>query len=89
MADLPSRTIIREEVFEDELRVLIPHPEMADEYTAAAESVLASEPEMGVPVDAGPPEVWALPMSPVEGKTIWLLYSFDKAAVVFLGLRAL
>lgn len=86
MDDLPSRSVIREEAFEDELHVLIRDAETADEYTAAAETLLACDPTAGMPVP-GAAEVWALPMSPVGGKTVWLLYSFDAETVLFLGLR--
>ena len=82
--DIPPRSIIREEAFDDELRVLLPDEEEADEYTAAAEDLLSREPEMGVPTEVG---VWALPMQPVENEAVWLLYTFDESAVIFLGLR--
>jgi len=87
MAEFPLRSIIREEAFEDELHVLIRDAERADEYTAGAEYVLARDPRAGMMLQAGSPEIWSLPMAPVEGKTIWLLYSFDEEAVIFLGLR--
>ena len=87
MADLPTRSIIREEAFEDELHVLIRDAELADEYTAAAVIVLATNPHAGVLAEAGPPEMWVLPMFPVDERAIWLLYSFDDTAVYFLGLR--
>lgn len=86
MAGLPWRTVIRSDAFEDELRLLIPDAEMADEYTAAAETVLASNPAAGMPFPDFP-EVWALPMAPVGDDAVWLLYSFDEEAVVFLGIR--
>jgi hypothetical protein len=87
MADLPTRIVIREEAFEDELHVLIRDAESADEYTTAAEIVLASDPRAGSLLHEGPPEVWALPLFPVAGKAISLLYTFDDGVVYFLGLR--
>ncbi|MEI9897961.1 MAG: hypothetical protein WDN28_29920 [Chthoniobacter sp.] len=88
MADLPFRNIIREESFEDELRLLIPNAELADEYTAAAENLPVWEPTAGIPTPDSP-DVWALLMAPIDSQTMWLLYSFDDAAVVFLGLRTI
>ncbi|MEI9896630.1 MAG: hypothetical protein WDN28_22910 [Chthoniobacter sp.] len=86
MADLPSRIVIREEAFEDELHVLIRNPELADDYTAAAEMILATDATAGVPF-SDDLEVWTFPLAPVNGKTVWLLYSFDAEAVVLLSLR--
>ena len=88
MDDLPSRTVIREEAFEDELHVLIRDAEDADDFTAAAETLLATDPTAGMPFPSAP-ELWALPMAPVDGKTVWLLYSFDAETVLFVGLRML
>ena len=82
--DIPPRSIIREDAFEDELRLLIGDAEQADEYTAAAEDLLSREPEMGTPMGGA---VWVLPMQPVENEAIWLLYTFDESTVIFLGLR--
>jgi hypothetical protein len=87
MDDLASRNVIFGEAFEDELRVLIRDPEAADKYVAAASAILAGDPSIGVMIEEGPPDIWTLPMSPVDGRTVWLRYSFDDSAVVFLGLR--
>lgn len=56
--DIPPRLIIREDAFEDELRLLIGDAEQADEYTAAAEDLLSREPEMETPTGGA---VWVLP----------------------------
>lgn len=85
--DIPPRSIIREDAFEDELRLLIADAEEADEFTAAAEWVLAHEPHAGTLADDGPPAVWVLPMQPADNEAIWLLYTFDESTVIFLGLR--
>jgi hypothetical protein len=69
MDDLPSRIVIREEAFEDELGVLIRDAEAADEYIAAAETVLALDPLAGVLFAPGPPEVWTMGLGPIEGRS--------------------
>jgi len=89
MADLPSRVIIRDHAFEDELRLLIPDAERADEYTAAAETILAQDPTVGLKRETDEEAVWVLPMSPINEKSIYLLYTFDAAEVILLGLRVL
>lgn len=84
--DEPGRSIVREEAFEDELHVLIRDAQAADRFTEAAEWVLSANPHLGEP-DASAPEVWVLPMAPIDGLTIWLFYTFDDSTVTFLALR--
>lgn len=84
MPDIPFREIIREPEFEEELRALIGDAEEADEFVAAAEYLLASEPESGTRESE---VVWVLPMSPIGHAAIWLFYTFDAQRVTFLSIR--
>jgi hypothetical protein len=81
----PRREIVREHEFEEQLRTLIPNEEEADDYTAAAEDILASDPRQGVEVS---PErsIWILPMAPVRGAGVSLFYTFDETSVTFLAI---
>ncbi len=53
----------------------------------AAESILAEEPEAGLPVSRDG-LTWYLPMQPVGGRRVSLFYAFDDEAVVFLFIVA-
>lgn len=79
------RSIIRDPLFDDSLAALIRDAETADEYTAAAEDLLSREPEIGKPFRDG---LWLLPMSPIRGKTVYLYYTFDADAVIFIAIAA-
>lgn len=85
--DVPRRSIIREEDFEEQLRALIPNAEEADDFTMAAESILAEEPEAGLPASRDG-LTWYLPMQPVGGRRVSLFYAFDDEKVVFLFIVA-
>lgn len=87
MPGLPSREVIREHEFEEQLRALLVNVEEADEFTLGAEMLLAREPESGMPVSRDG-SIWYLPMSPVRGRRVSLFYSFDESAVVFLAILA-
>ena len=78
-------SIVREELFEDSLATLIRDAETADEFTAAAEDLLSREPKIGTPLPGG---VWTLPMAPIGGKAVYLFYTFDESAVLFLAIAA-
>ena len=87
MADLPpSRSVVREHLFEERLARLVPDPEVADEYVAAAEWLLALDAELGFPVRPGS-AVWTLPMPPVDGEQVALFYTFDAEAVRLLAVE--
>lgn len=87
MPDLPSREVIHEHEFEEQLARLIPNWEEADDFTAAAEYLLAREPRAGLPVsDDG--TIWYLPMAPVGGRSISIFYKFDERAVTLLSIIA-
>lgn len=87
MSDLPSREIIREHEFDEQLHTLIADVEQADEFTAGAEVLLATEPESGLPTSRDA-SIWYLPMAPVRGRRVSLFYSFDESTVVFLAILA-
>jgi hypothetical protein len=83
--EVPPREIIREHEFDEQLHALIPDVEAADEFTAAAEVLLARHPADGTPATANE-SIWYLPMAPVRGRRVSLFYSFDERAVYFLAL---
>lgn len=83
--NLPRWSIIREEEFEQQLESLLVNWEEADEFTAAAEAILAADPEIGMPASADR-WVWTLPLPLVRGRQVTLYYSFDKQAVHLLGI---
>jgi hypothetical protein len=87
MPEIPPREIVREHEFEEQLRALIPDLEAADDFTAAAEFILAHHPDGGTPAVADQ-SVWYLPMMPVRGRRVSLFYTFDARAVHFLALLA-
>lgn len=78
------RAVVREHLFEDTLRALIPDPRSADEYVLAAEFVLARDPALSQ--QTRDPDVWALPMAPIGGAQMALYYTFDETTVHFLAL---
>jgi hypothetical protein len=84
---LPRRSIVREEEFEEQLRALIPNAEDADDFTMAAESILAEEPHAGLPASRDG-LTWYLPMQPVGGRRVSLFYAFDDLTVIFLFIVA-
>lgn len=80
MPELPRR-VIREHLFEDELRALrMGSPREADEFVEAAEYSLARDPEIGLQVAPGS-LVWALPMAPIREEQLTLFYMFDETTV--------
>jgi hypothetical protein len=84
--NLPRRTVIHEEAFEDELRVWIRDAERADDFVEAAEYLLSADPMIGTQLEPGS-NVWVLPMSPIGGDEFYLYYTFDREYVNFLALR--
>jgi hypothetical protein len=87
MSDLPSREVIKEHEFEDQLSRLLVNLEDADDFIAGAEEMLARDPSGGMQVSPNG-KVWYLPMSPVRGRRVSLFYSFDEERVVFLWIVA-
>ena len=71
------RIVIREHLFEETLRKLIPDARSADDYVLAAEFVLARDPRLGQ--QTSDPNVWALPMAPVRGNEVALYYTTTKS----------
>jgi hypothetical protein len=64
---------------------LIVNPEQADEFIAAAEEILARDPESGMLCKGGA-SIWYLVMAPVGGRRVSLFYTFDPKWVVFLAI---
>jgi hypothetical protein len=87
MSDLPSRRIIHEHEFEEQLSRLIFDPELADEFIAAAEEMLARDPENGMPCEPTG-TIWYVPMSLVRGRRVSLYYTFDDETVNLLWIQA-
>lgn len=81
------RSVSREPRFEEELRALVANAAEADVFTQAADWVLSQSPDLGELAEAGPPEVWIMPMFPVKNLDIWLYYTFDETTW-FLSSRA-
>lgn len=67
----PSRSVVREHLFDERLARLVPDPEDADEYVAVAEWLLAVDAELGFPVRPGS-AVWTLPMPSLDGEPVAL-----------------
>lgn len=86
MAGRPLRSVIREQEFDEQLERLIVNLEEADDFTFAAEVILAADPLAGVPT--ADPQIRALTMAPVRGLTPILYYTFDDRFVVFLSIIA-
>lgn len=59
--------------------------EEADDFTAAAEFLLAEDPRRGMPASEDG-RIWYLPMMPVRGRRVSLFYSFDETSVFFLAM---
>jgi hypothetical protein len=87
MCDLPSRQIVKEHEFEEQLSRLIIDPELAQSFIDGAEEILAKEPTLGMPVSPNG-KVWYLPMAPVEGRRVSLFYAFDEQEVILLWIVA-
>jgi hypothetical protein len=85
MSDLPSREIIREHEFDEQLSALIGDPESADKFTAAAEDLLARLPRSGMLADEEE-AIWDLSMTPVGNRRVTLFYTFDERVVIFLSI---
>jgi hypothetical protein len=85
MSDLPRRGIIHEHEFEEQLARLIPNAEEADDYIAGAQTLLAGDPESGMPCEPGG-KTFYLTMSPVRNRRVSLFYTFDENWVVFLAI---
>ena len=83
-ASEPLLSVISEHLFEDSLTALTGSTERGDEFVAAAEDLLSREPLSGARMENG---LWSLPMSPVGGADVWLIYTFDENAVhlLFVG----
>ena len=85
--DLPSRIVVKDSEFEEQLLALVGNMELADDFTAAAEELLAREPDCGIPASRDG-SVWMLPMSPIGSRRVSLYYSFDSVAVTFHSIMA-
>lgn len=83
----PHRNVVREHLFDEQLSALIRDGEDADEFTAAAETVLARDPFYGSPVAAGS-AVWQLPMPPIDARSVSIFYTFDEQTVTLLAIIA-
>ena len=82
---IPRRTIIREQEFEEQLIRLLVNEEEADQFTEAAEILLATDPEAGLPVSKDG-TIWYLPMNAVRGNRVSLFYTFTEREVVSLAI---
>ena len=85
---MPERfwEVVREEAFEEELLFLIPDAREADEFVEGAEYILARDPLAGRFI-GGEPELWFMPMAPIRGQQVSLLYTFNDLTVFFVGVR--
>jgi len=83
--DIPRRNIVREQEFEEQLIALLVNEEEADQFTEAAEILLATYPDAGLPASKDG-SIWYLPMNTVRGNRVSLFYTFDENAVVFLAI---
>jgi hypothetical protein len=79
------RSIIRQGGFEESLQILFSTWDGAEKYIAAAEIVLAMEPQLGMPIGDG---IWVLPMAPVKNADVWLFYTFYETVVILLDVQA-
>ena len=77
----PLRSVVREHHFEKDLADLVGDIKAADDFVAAAEWLLARNPEIGSPADRGS-AVWFLPMAPIEDAQVALFYTFDDSTVL-------
>jgi len=79
------RRIVREHLFERELRALIGGAREADEFVEAAEFVLARDPCAGQ--ETARPPIWALPMPLIaDDEQVVLYYTFDASTVRLLSI---
>ena len=85
---MPERfwEVVREEAFEEELLFLIPDEREADDYVEGAEYILARDPRAGDFI-GGEPEIWVMPMAPIRGQEVGLLYTFNELTVFFVSVR--
>lgn len=81
----PRRDIVRDEGFEASLQYLFHHWQKAERYIAAAEEVLALDATFGTPCGDG---YWILPMAPVDGADVWLIYTYYDTVVVLMEVKA-
>jgi hypothetical protein len=81
------REIIHEHEFEEQLGVLIGDAEAAEEFVAAAKTVLACQPKEGMPATADS-SIWSLAMPPIDGRTVTLYYTFDDRTVTLPAIVA-
>ena len=87
MPDLPMREVVEEHEFVEQLDRLIFDAEEAEEFIAAAKTVLAHKPDEGMPATADG-SIWSLAMPPIRGRTVTLYYTFDERTVTFLAIVA-
>ena len=87
MPDLPRFEIVHEHEFDEQLSRLIVDPELADEFIAGAEEMLARDPRGGISVTEDD-SIWYLPMSPVRRRRVSLFYAFDEETVNLLWIVA-
>ena len=85
--EIPSRVVIREPEFEEQLPRLSPDAESADDFTAGAEFALARDPQSGMPATVDR-SIWTLPMALVGERRVSIFYAFDEKAVVLLSIVA-
>jgi hypothetical protein len=87
---MPERfwEVVREEAFEEELSFLIHDAREADDFVEAAEYILARDPRAGRHI-GGEPELWFMPMAPIRGQQIALLYTFNELTVFFVSIRVI
>ena len=67
--EVPRRSVIREQEFEEQLDALI--------CNAAAEDILSEDPTLGALADEGPPEIWTLALPPVSNRAVSMFYTFN------------
>ncbi len=87
MAYEPRREVVKEHEFEEQLAALIRDAEAADDYTAAAEYLLARDPQSGVPASRDQ-SIWQLLLPPIGGQSVAVFYTFDEHAVTLLAIVA-
>lgn len=80
------RTVVREKVFERDLRLILDtHAERADAFLAGVEELLSRTPEMGLHLPES--SVWAVGSEPTAEHQVPLVifYTFDDETVNLLG----
>jgi hypothetical protein len=85
---MPERfwEVVREEAFEEEIAFPITDEREADDFVEGAEYILARDPRAGRHI-GGEPDLWFMPMAPIRGQQISLLYTFNDLTVFFVGIR--